>query len=310
MAAMADAHKAVLDSGATNLNADGREMLTDGNPTQGATGATQHSTTDTGRNARTAAPNPTGASPATPVPGMAKAADADDIISFAQIEELAKSGSGHVPLLKCAHDLLHAASDGATCKEGTAKPGRINANDMALMHKAHGHLMAVDGVECAANAVPGGTPAATGESETQGTEFDATKTAAVAPVAPAAPVVGEDLAKVLADERAEKAALVKTLGEMVPLMTAMQKRIEDIAATPMPGATVAMPGATEAARAAAAVASDGPSEADVVKALADMDPDRRVQTLIKAQYQRPIRIARFEDAMTQREMAKEAGARR
>jgi len=308
MATMADAHKAVLDSGATELGADGREMLTDGNPTNGS--PTQNATTDTGRNARTAVPNPTGASPATPLPGMAKAADATDLI--AQIEEMAKSGKGHVPLLKCAHDLLHAASDGATCKEGAAKPGRINATDMAMMHKCHGHLMAVDGVECAAaaNELPGGEPK--GEGETQGTEIDSAKTAAAAAVAataaPAEKIVGEDLAKALTDERAEKAALVKTLGEIVPMMTAMQKRIEDIAQTPLPAATVAMPGATDAGRAAAAAAAtDGPSEDQVVKALADMDEDKRVQTMIKAQFRRPIRISRFENAMTQREMAKQAG---
>jgi hypothetical protein len=310
MAAMADAHKAVLDSGATNLNADGREMLTDGNPTQGAGSATQNSTTDTGRNARSAVPNPTGAVPVTPVPGMAKAADATDLI--ARIEEMAKSGKGHLPLLRAAHDLLAECCDGATCKEGAAKPGRINGNDMAMMHKCHGSLMMVDGVECAeaANALPGGDPA--GESETQGTATTAggagaDRGAAGKDAARGSDDLAKTLATELAGERAEKAVLVKTLGDIVPMMTAMQQRIEQIAQTPLPAATVAMPAATEAGRAAAAVEATGPTEADIVKALADMPEDRRVQTLIKAQYRRPIRISRFENAMTQREMAKQAG---
>jgi hypothetical protein len=313
MASMADAHKAVLDSGATNLGADGREMLTDGNPTQGAGAATQNSTTDTGRNARTAVPNPTGAVPVTPVPGeaqpgMHKAAGAD---LMAMVEAIAKSGKGHLPLMKCAHDLLAACCDGATCKEGAAKPGRISAGDMAMMHKCHGHLMAVDGVECAAaaNALPGGDPA--GEGEGQGTAATAggAGTDRGAPGKDAASA-NEDLQKVLADERAEKAALVKTLGEIVPMMAAMQKRVEQIANTPLPAATVAMPAATEAARAAVAATTDGLSTEDIVKALADMPEDRRVQTLIKAQYRRPIKIARFEDTPTQREMAKQAAGQR
>jgi hypothetical protein len=313
MASMADAHKAVLDSGATNLGADGREMLTDGNPTQGAGAATQNSTTDTGRNARTTAPNPTGAVPVTPVPaeaqpGMHKAAGADLI---AMVEAIAKSGKGHLPLMQCAHDLLHEACDGATCKEGAAKPGRISAGDMAMMHKCHGHLMAVDGIQCAAaadNAAPGGAVATTAaEGETQGTATTSGGAGSDrgAPGKDAASA-NEDLQKVLADERAEKAALVKTLGEVVPMMAAMQKRIEQIANTPLPAATVAMPAATEAARAAAA-AGEGPSTEDIVKALADMPEERRVQTLIKAQFRRPIRISRFENAMTQREIAKQAG---
>jgi hypothetical protein len=306
MAAMADAHKAVLDSGATNLGADGREMLTDGNPTQGAGSATQNSTTDTGRNARSAVPNPTGAVPVTPVPGMAKAADAGDLI--ARIEEMAKSGKGHLPLLKAAHDLLAECCDGATCKEGAAKPGRINAGDMAMMHKCHGHLMAVDGVECAAaaNELPGGAPAGEGESQGAATTAGGAGSDRGEPGKDAASA-NEDLAKALTDERAEKDALVKTLGEIVPMMSAMQKRIEEIAQTPLPAATVAMPAATDAARAAAAAANTGPSSEDIVKALADMPEDQRVQTLIKAQYRRPIRISRFENAMTQREMAKQAG---
>jgi hypothetical protein len=312
MAAMADAHKAVLDSGATNLGADGREMLTDGNPTQGAGSATQNSTTDTGRNARSAVPNPTGAVPVTPVPGeaqpgMHKAAGAD---WMRVLEEMAKSGKGHLPLLKAAHDLLAECCDGATCKEGAGKPGRISGSDMAMMHKCHGHLMAVDGLQCAAaadNAAPGGAVATTAaEGEGQGTAA----TAGGAGMDRGAPgkdaaSVGEDLAKVLAGERAEKAVLVKTLGDMVPMMAAMQKRIEDIAQTPLPAATVAMPAATAAGRAAAATTA-APSSDEVVKALAEMPEQQRVETVIKAQLRHPIRIARLENAMTQRDMLKSA----
>ena len=48
-----------------------------------------------------------------------------------------------------------------------------------------------------------------------------------------------DIAKVLADERAEKAALVKALGEVVPMLDRLSKRIDDIACTPLPPLTIA-----------------------------------------------------------------------
>jgi hypothetical protein len=304
MGHMVDAHKVVLDTGATNVGAEGREMLTDSNPVAGS--PTQHSTTDTGRNSTTSVPNPTGASPSAPYP-VAKAAGAGP--AFAMIEALAKAGNGHVPLLECAHNLLAALSDGATCKEGAAKPTRHNGEDMARMHKAHSHLMACSGMEMACKAA-NDEPDSDSAKTTQVTEADTAKAAVTA--APAAvtaeaflaPLLNEDLVKVLADERAEKAVLVKTLGEIVPLMTQMQKRIEDIAAQPMPATAVANAGALDPQRGNTGTAAATLTQDDVVKALREMDPEESVVTMIKAAPR--VKIARFENAMSQREMAKHA----
>jgi len=181
---LADAHKAVLDAGATNIGADGREMLTNSNPEQGAGAATQHSTVDTGRNASNAAPNPTGPSPAMPMPGQAelgnqKALSVDDLRKatgadlVAMVNGIVKAGGGQRALCQAAHDMICAAADGGTCKDGVPKPARHSNADWGNMHKAHEHLMAAHDLQCAANTVPGGQATAQGESETQGTSTTA-----------------------------------------------------------------------------------------------------------------------------------------
>ncbi len=76
MISAGDAHKAVLDGGAVAWGPaiEGREMLTDGNPS-GDPGPTEHATVDTGSNAAISVPNPTGAVPASPWPKVAKTVD-------------------------------------------------------------------------------------------------------------------------------------------------------------------------------------------------------------------------------------------
>jgi hypothetical protein len=109
---------------------------------------------------------------------------------------------------------------------------------MAMMHKCHGHLMAVDGVQCAAaaeadaakvqaatNPPPGGPVKVTSaEAEHNGvgiTAGGAGTDRGEAGKDKNTASVGEDLAKVLADERAEKAVLVKTLAEIVKALADM-----------------------------------------------------------------------------------------
>ena len=98
----------------------------------------------------------------------------------------------------------------------------------------------------------------------------------------------------LADERAEKTALVKTLGEMVPLLDRLTQRVDDIARTPLPPLTIARGsisvskqqdgGSTESAR-------DGAlSPEEIASAFAKMSKEEQTPTLIKASYANPIRV--------------------
>jgi hypothetical protein len=293
LAAMGKAHKAVLDIGATALNADGRQMLTNSNP--GPESPTTHATVDTGHAGRITTPNATGAVPATPhPPSVSKAAGASEGAgpAFLMIEAMAKSGKGHGPLAACAHDLLHAVSDGATCKEGTAKPTRHNVADMAMMHDLHAQLCMVDGVQCAGGEAPAAKVAATA--------------AAPAEPVPAAAVTTDDgpLNKALSDN----AALTKLLGDIVPVMKTMHDRIEQIAAQPMPAALVANVGATDATRSNTGTPTTVLTPDDIAKALKGMSEEESTLTLIKAR--RPLWINSLHLPPTQREARDELAARK
>jgi hypothetical protein len=303
MAIMGQAHKTVLDIGATALNADGRQMLTNSNP--GPEGPTTHATVDTGHAGRVTTPNQTGAVPATPhPPSVAKAATADASPAFLMIEAMAKSGNGHGPLAACAHGLLNAVSDGATCKEGAAKPTRHNVEDMARMHTLHAQLCMVDGVTCSGAAAD-----------------PATKVAAAAPAdpIPAASVTGSGggggggygggaddgpLNKAMA----ENTALTKLLGDIVPIMEGMKKQISEIHAQPMPAALVANVGATDATRSNTGTPTTVLTPDDIAKALKGMSEEESTLTLIKAR--RPIWINSLHLPDAQREARDELAARK
>ena len=202
-------------------------------------------------------------------------------------------GRAHRNLMDIAHECISKLTDRVACfqlspssdtnaaptgsantEEVTKAGARHSAETMAHLRVAHGHLVAA-GAKCDA--------AGTGEVEHQGTEFDSVKALRT-----------EDLAKVLADERAEKTALVKALGEMVPLLDRLSKRVDDIARTPLPPLTVA--------RGSIAVSkqqdggntgstSDSPlSPEAITTALAKMSKEEQTLTLIKASYANPIRV--------------------
>ena len=105
--------------------------------------------------------------------------------------------------------------------------------------------------------------------------------------------VGE-LAKALADERAEKSALVNTLGEVVPLLERLSKRVDDIARTPLPPLTMAR-GSISVSKQQDGRGSENTSETQlspetVAAALASMSKEEQTLTLIKASYAKPIRV--------------------
>ena len=108
---------------------------------------------------------------------------------------LGKRGSGHQALMDVAHDCIGALTDGILC--ATAKAGaRHSQETLERLAEAHDHLVAA-GANCDAAG-------STGEMEWEGTEFDTGKATA------------GKLAKMLAGERAEKAALIATLTDIVP----------------------------------------------------------------------------------------------
>jgi hypothetical protein len=168
--------------------------------------------------------------------------------------------------------------------------------DMARMHTLHAQLCMVDGVTCAGGEAPAAKVATT---------LAATDLAA--PVAPAAATTTTDdgpLNKALADNT----ALTKLLGDIVPVMTAMHKRIEDIAAQPMPAALVANVGATDATRSNTGAATAVLTPDDIAKALKGMSEEESTLTLIKAR--RPIWINSLHQPDAQRAARDELEARK
>ena len=204
-----------------------------------------------------------------------------------------KRGRAHQNLMDIAHECISKMTGGMACAqllsssdlgpapagstntEEVAKAGaRHSAETMAHLRAAHGHLLAA-GTKCDAAGI--------GEEECQGTEFESVKALRT-----------KDLAKVLADERAEKTALVKALGEMVPLLDRPSKRVDDIARTPLPPLTIAR-GAVSVSKQQdggnTGNASDSPlSPEAIASALAKMSKEEQTLTLIKASYANPIPV--------------------
>jgi len=178
---------------------------------------------------------------------------------------LGKRGPGHQALMDVAHDCIGKLTDGACC--APIKVGaRHSIETMGHLAEAHDYLVAA-GAKCdAAGFIP--------EAEWQGTEFEPRK------------VAGGDLAKILAGERAEKAALIATLTEIVPRLDQLTKRVEDIARTPLPPLAVAKNVAAISKQQDAGGGALSPDE--LAAGFARMSKEEQTLTLIKASYARPI----------------------
>ena len=98
----------------------------------------------------------------------------------------------------------------------------------------------------------------------------------------------------LADERAEKAALVKALGEMVPLLDRLSKRVDDIARTPLPPLTMARGSVSvskqQDGQDTGSAGDSRLSPETIAAALAKMSKEEQTLTLIRASYANPIRV--------------------
>jgi hypothetical protein len=105
----------------------------------------------------------------------------------------------------------------------------------------------------------------------------------------------EEPANLLHDEPTEKAALAKVLGEVVPMIERLTKRVDEIARTPLPPLMMAK-GTISISKQqdrGSNVASGDPelSPEAIAAALAKMSKEEQTLTLIKASYATPIRIA-------------------
>jgi phage head maturation protease len=180
---------------------------------------------------------------------------------------LGKRGSGHQALMDVAHDCIGRLTDGASC--AADKVGaRHSQETLTALAKAHDHLVAA-GAKCDAARF-------TAETGWEGTEFDTGKAS------------GGDLAKMLAAERAEKAALIAVLTDIVPRLDQLTKRVEDIARTPLP--PLAMAGSVTAVskQQDSGGGAGGPSSDDLAAAFSRMSKEEQTLTLIKASYANPI----------------------
>ena len=199
-----------------------------------------------------------------------------------------KRAQMHQDLMDIAHDCVCKLTGGMACSqlspdsqsipEPDASSNRVvkvgarrSAETMGHLRAAHDQLVAA-GAKCDAAAVD--------EEQGQGTELGSIKASGAT-----------ELAKVLADERAEKRALVKALGEMVPLLDRLSQRVDDIARTPLPPLTIARGGVSVSKQ------QDGGSTGDsslspetIASALAKMSTEEQTLTLIKASYANPIAV--------------------
>jgi uncharacterized protein DUF6582 len=204
---------------------------------------------------------------------------------------LGKRAQMHQDLIDIAHDCVSKLTGGTACSQpspsfesvpqgnATSKPvvkgaARHSAETMGHLRAAHDQLVAA-GAKCDAAGIA--------EEQHQGTDFGSVKAS-----------VATDLAKVLADERAEKTALVKALGEMVPLLDRLSKRVDDIARTPLPPLTIARGSVSVSKQqdgGSTGSVGDSPlSPETIASALAKMSKEEQTLTLIKASYANPIPV--------------------
>jgi hypothetical protein len=188
---------------------------------------------------------------------------------------LGKRGSAHQCMMDIAHDCLVELTAGAVC--GAAKIGARHSKETMLhLRGAHDCLVSA-GALCHA---AGGT-----EAESLYSDGELGKSG------PA-----PSLAKRLADERAETAVLTKALGQIVPMLEQLTKRVDDIARTPLPPLTVArntVAISKQQDRRPITNNEDQEFSSDTLAAaLARLSKEEQTLTLIKASYANPIRVVR------------------
>jgi hypothetical protein len=192
---------------------------------------------------------------------------------------LAKAGRAQQHMMDVAHGCLRELTDGTICAEAAKAGARHSAETMEHLNAAHRHLVAAG--------------AACDNSSTAGSDALIDDGQRVAGCALGKDVRTEDLAKALAGERAEKAALVKVLDEIVPMLNQLTKRVDGIARTPLPPLTIAKGTISVSKQQDRGSASGGDpalSPEMIASALGKMSKEEQTLTLIKASYANPIRV--------------------
>jgi hypothetical protein len=213
---------------------------------------------------------------------------APDGSTWPGVMPLGKRAQIHQDLMDIAHDCVCKLTGGTACsrlspdsqslpeEDASNNPvvkvgARYSAETMGHLRTAHDQLVAA-GAECNASSID--------EEPRQGTELESVKASGAA-----------DLAKVLADERVEKRALVKALGEMVPLLDRLSQRVDEIARTPLPPLTIARGGVSVSKQQDVGSTGEGSlSPETIAAALAKMSKEEQTLTLIKASYANPIPV--------------------
>ena len=187
---------------------------------------------------------------------------------------MCKRERAHQNLMDLAHECLQALTDGCVCEKATKFGARHSKETMELFEASHRHLIAA-GARCDA------------------TRIDEPRT----PAQPAseADTRAADAANAPPGEPAEKAVLAKILGEVVPMIEHLTRRVDEIARTPLPPLTMAK-GTVSLSKEQDRGSNAGSGGAElspeaVAAALAKMSKEEQTLTLIKASYAAPIRIA-------------------
>ncbi len=187
---------------------------------------------------------------------------------------LCKRERAHQNLMDLAHECLQALTDWCVCEKATKFGARHSKETMELFKASHRHLIAA-GARCDAIGIDEQRAPAKPASEADTRAADPTNA--------------------LPGEPAEKAALAKILGEVVPMIERLTRRVDEIARTPLPPLTMAK-GTVSVSKEQDRGSNVGGGGAElspeaVAAALAKMSKEERTLTLIKASYATPIRIA-------------------
>jgi phage head maturation protease len=177
---------------------------------------------------------------------------------------LGKRAASHQALMDVAHDCIGKLTDGAVCAMAKGR-ARLSRDTLESLTEAHDHLVDA-GASCAA---PGSRP----EAEP---EFGPSKVSA------------GNMAKILAGERAERAALIATLTDIVPRLDQLAKRVEDIARMPLPPLAITKSVTPISKLQDSGFGEGGLSPDDLAAAFSRMSREEQTLTLIKASYANPI----------------------
>jgi hypothetical protein len=183
-----------------------------------------------------------------------------------------KRERAHQNLMYLAHECLKALTDGGVCEQA-AKSGARHAQEMMeLFNASHRYLIAA-GARCST------------------TDLDDSSQPVRLPSGVAARATAK--AAALPNEHSETEAL-KVIGEVLPMIERLSKRVDEIARTPLPPLTMAK-GTVSISKQQDRESNNGAGHPElsseaIAAGLAKMSKEEQTLTLIKASHAAPIRI--------------------